>query len=74
MINVLKMLKIVEFWRKIVNEAEIVRKVKRIDRELNRRRLCNKIDYYNKDVIQINLIEFHKFQKRNRCVFGGNLS
>ena len=68
------MLKIVEFWRKIVNEAEIVRKVKRIDRELNRRRLCNKIDYYNKDVVHIKQMEFHKCQKRNRWVFGGNRS
>lgn len=44
----------------------------KIERELNRRRDNNALLGYNTDKVHVKQMEFHRCQKRNRWVFGGN--
>ena len=54
---------------------EIVERIKLIEAELNERHRKTALDLYNTgDKIHQKQIEFHKCQKRNRWVFGGNRS
>ena len=57
-----------------MKDREIIKKIKAIDDEINRRKLDNKLDLYNKDKIHLKQLEFHKCTKTNRWVFGGNRS
>lgn len=51
---------------------EIIRKINEIEREENRRR--SRLDDYNKQKVHEKQMAFHKCQKGNRWVFGGNRS
>lgn len=53
----------------------LVEKILSIEREIENRKLKNKLNFYNtSDKIHLKQIEFHKCQKKNRWVFGGNRS
>lgn len=52
---------------------QIIKKIKTIDELLEKRNQKNKLDLYNAgSVVHKKQIEFHKCNKRNRWVFGGN--
>lgn len=58
-----------------MTQKEIVIRLKKIQIEEGRRDRENKIDRYNKGEIKhLKQIAFHKCQKKNRWVFGGNRS
>lgn len=54
-------------------EENIVERIKQIECELLRRNAKGKIDLYNTgDIVHKKQVEFHKCNKKNRWVFGGN--
>lgn len=53
---------------------EIIAKIRRIDKTLAARKNKNRLALYNKDKVHEKQMEFHRCQKRNRWVFGGNRS
>lgn len=53
---------------------EIVLKIMEIEREQIRRKSNDRISCYNRDKVHEKQIAFHKCQKKNRWVFGGNRS
>lgn len=58
-----------------MTQREIVFRLKSIEKEQRRRKDENKIDYYNVgEKIHQKQLNFHKCQKKNRWVFGGNRS
>ncbi len=58
-----------------MNKNEILQLIKEIDNEINYRNNHNFIDKYNKGkILHKKQMEFHKCQKRNRWIFGGNRS
>lgn len=58
-----------------MTKEELIIRIKEIENELNRRKRDNKIDQYNTGEIKhIKQILFHKCNKKNRWVFGGNRS
>lgn len=52
----------------------VINKIKEIEAEQIRRKLMDRLSTYNRDKVHLKQIEFHKCQKRNRWVFGGNRS
>ena len=53
----------------------VIVRIKRIDEELARREPCLALKGYNSgEVVHKKQVDFHKCQKRNRWVFGGNRS
>ena len=57
------------------NEYEIVKRLLKIENELKKRKECDFLSKYNSGEIKhLKQIEFHKCQKKNRWVFGGNRS
>ncbi len=57
------------------NMLEIVKRIKDIELEQARREKNNKLSRYNVgEKIHLKQVEFHKCQKKNRWVFGGNRS
>lgn len=58
-----------------MTEREIVKKIREIDKELDRRKKECKLDYYNTgEKIHNKQLIFHKNNCKNRWVFGGNRS
>lgn len=57
-----------------MKESEIVREILRLDGVIKNYRSKNKLKYYNRTKVHLKQMEFHKCQKRNRWVFGGNRS
>ena len=58
-----------------MSEKEILKKIKQIDIELNKRKQNEKLEKYNTgEKIHKKQLAFHKCLKRNRWVFGGNRS
>ncbi len=57
-----------------MDEKEIILKIKKLDKAIKKFRDDNRLLYYNKDVVHVKQMEFHKCDKRNRWVFGGNRS
>ena len=58
-----------------MTQREIVFRLKSIEKEQRRRKDDNKLDYYNiGEKIHQKQLKFHKCQKKNRWVFGGNRS
>ena len=58
-----------------MTQREIVFRLKSIEKEQKRRKDDNKLDYYNiGEKIHQKQLKFHKCQKKNRWVFGGNRS
>ncbi len=56
-------------------EGEIIERILKIEREQRRRKGSSKLDGYNSGEIKhLKQLEFHKCQKKNRWVFGGNRS
>ncbi len=55
-------------------EIESLKKLMLIDNELKRRKKNDKLSSYNTKKVHKKQMEFHKCQKRNRWVFGGNRS
>ena len=54
---------------------EIILKINQIEEELKRRSAPTKLSNYNtQDKVHVKQLEFHKCQKKNRWVFGGNRS
>ena len=51
---------------------EIIEKILRIEREQKRRFDNNALGRYNTDKVHLKQMEFHRCDKRNRWVFGGN--
>ncbi|NLZ25018.1 MAG: hypothetical protein GX891_00965, partial [Clostridiales bacterium] len=56
-----------------MNDLDIVKKILDIERE-EKNRVSDALLNYNKEKIHLKQLEFHKCQKRNRWVFGGNRS
>ncbi|MBQ7227956.1 MAG: terminase family protein [Clostridia bacterium] len=58
-----------------MTEKEIILKLRKIERKLDEARKNNRLAHYNEPpLVHKKQIEFHKCQKRNRWVFGGNRS
>lgn len=57
-----------------MKESDIVREILRLDGVIKNYRSKNKLQYYNRNKVHLKQMEFHKCQKRNRWVFGGNRS
>ncbi len=57
-----------------MDDKELTRRIVRLDAELKVRRRKNRILYYNTETVHRKQVEFHRCQKRNRWVFGGNRS
>lgn len=58
-----------------MTEKQIIQSIKLIDAEINKRKCCDKLLSYNSGkVVHKKQVQFHKNQKRNRWVFGGNRS
>ena len=58
-----------------MTEKQIIQSIKQIDVELKKRKCCEKLLSYNSgNIIHEKQMQFHKNQKRNRWVFGGNRS
>lgn len=56
-----------------MKETSLIQKIKNIDAELIKRKTSFAIDNYNTgEVVHKKQLDFHKQQKRNRWVFGGN--
>ena len=55
-------------------DNELLSKLLRIDKEIERRKSNNKLAEYNKTKVHKKQMAFHKCTKRNRWVFGGNRS
>lgn len=55
-------------------EKEIIILLCRLEKKLERVRQDNRLAHYNKEKVHKKQIEFHKSQKRNRWIFGGNRS
>ncbi|MBP3619378.1 MAG: terminase family protein [Clostridia bacterium] len=55
-------------------DLRLVKKILKIEKELDVRFCSNKLNFYNKKKIHKKQIAFHKCRKRNRWVFGGNRS
>jgi len=55
-------------------EINLIKKILKLEKELDLRFNSNKLNFYNKDKIHKKQIKFHKCKKRNRWVFGGNRS
>lgn len=56
-----------------MEETQIIEKIKQIETEILRRNAKGKIDFYNTgELVHKKQIEFHKCNKKNRWVFGGN--
>ena len=53
---------------------EIIERIRKIEQEQERRKSNDKLSDYNKEKVHLKQIEFHKCQKKNRWVFGGNRS
>lgn len=53
-------------------KIKLLNRLKQLLNEKEDRKKYNKIEYYNKDVIHEKQVLFHKCQKKNRWVFGGN--
>ena len=54
-------------------ETEIIKKILQLEKE-QKIRVSDALNQYNKDKIHQKQLEFHKSNKRNRWVFGGNRS
>lgn len=58
-----------------MQENELIRSILQIEREQSRRALCDKLGRYNTgDRVHLKQLAFHRCDKRNRWVFGGNRS
>ena len=57
-----------------MEELEIKKRIKYIDRLILEKSPCEKLENYNKKKVHKKQIAFHKCQKKNRWVFGGNRS
>ena len=58
-----------------MNEREIIEKIRRLERREKQLYRNNRIFRYNTgEKVHLKQLEFHKCQKRNRWVFGGNRS
>lgn len=56
-------------------DLSLVRKILKLEKEINVRFYANKLNFYNKGKkVHKKQIAFHKCKKRNRWVFGGNRS
>ena len=56
-------------------EKEIVKLLLKLEKKIDEDRVKNKLAHYNTgDKVHVKQLEFHKSQKRNRWVFGGNRS
>ena len=55
-------------------EKEIIILLCRLEKKIEDVRRKNKLAHYNKEKVHKKQIEFHKSQKRNRWIFGGNRS
>lgn len=53
---------------------EIIGRIKKIDKEIKRRKSEVKLAFYNRDKIHLKQMAFHKCDKKVRFVFGGNRS
>ena len=55
------------------NQIEIIKKVRAIENEMSKRRGLDRLVNYNSgEVVHKKQMEFHKCDKKNRWVFGGN--
>ena len=58
-----------------MTQREVLFEIDKIVKEQQRRLVVNKIDYYNSGEIKhLKQVAFHKCDKKNRWVFGGNRS
>lgn len=56
-------------------DSNLIKKILKLEKEINVRYNSNKLNFYNKKgKVHKKQIEFHKCPKRNRWVFGGNRS
>lgn len=56
-------------------DSNLIKKILKLEKEINIRYNSNKLNFYNKKgKVHKKQIEFHKCSKRNRWVFGGNRS
>ena len=56
-------------------DSNLIKKILKLEKEINIRYNSNKLNFYNKKgKVHTKQIEFHKCKKRNRWVFGGNRS
>ena len=56
-------------------DSNLIKKILKLEKEINIRYNSNKLNFYNKKgKVHKKQIEFHKCKKRNRWVFGGNRS
>ena len=59
----------------VVMDLSLVKKILKLEKEINIRYNSNKLNFYNKGrKVHKKQIAFHKCKKRNRWVFGGNRS
>ena len=59
----------------ILSEKDILSKINLIDKELQKRKAGDKLSAYNTgEIVHQKQLDFHKCQKKNRWVFGGNRS
>ena len=58
----------------IMTEQECIKKILLIENEQNRRKNCPLFKYNVGEIVHEKQVAFHKCQKRNRWVFGGNRS
>ncbi len=49
-------------------------RLRTVEKRLAEYRSKNRLEYYNRDKVHLKQMEFHRCQKRNRWVFGGNRS
>lgn len=55
------------------SQIEIIKKVRAIENEMSKRRGLDRLVNYNSgEVVHKKQMEFHKCDKKNRWVFGGN--
>ncbi len=57
-----------------MTEQECIFRISKIEKEINRRKDCPLFSYNVGEKVHKKQLEFHKCQKRNRWVFGGNRS
>lgn len=52
----------------------LIKKIKAIEKEQEKRLKGDRLQTYNKELVHLKQIDFHKCKKKNRWVFGGNRS
>lgn len=57
-----------------MTDKEIIMRLKIVEKQLLQYREKNRLEYYNKEKVHLKQMEFHKSDKKNRWVFGGNRS